>query len=77
MAENSQAEPVYYHECQALGKNAIVPRALVANNRYIIFYQHKCVFCNHIAGPREYAKGITPDTMGGYYIDEKIAEKLQ
>ncbi len=77
MADNTEATPVYRHNCPALGKDVILPRALVVNNGYIIFYQHKCPLCNETAGNREYAEGITPDTMGGYYIDEKIAHKLQ
>ena len=78
MAEQlGEAEPVYRHTCPALGENTVVPRALVANQGYIIYYQNKCVFCSYIAGPKVYAKGVRPDTLGGYYIDTPVAEKLQ
>lgn len=70
-------EKVYYHNCPALGDNTKLPRALVANEGYIIYYQHKCPFCSATAGGKEYAKGVRADTLGGYYIDKSIAEKLQ
>lgn len=77
MAEQGKQETTYRHDCPALGKDAVIPRALVANGGYVIYYQHKCVFCSMVAGPKVYAKGVRADTLGGYYIDTSVAEKLQ
>lgn len=80
MAEGTEATPVYYHNCKVLGDNTKVPRALMADSagEYVLYYQHKCPFCSYVVqGTKEYARGVTPDTLGGYYIDEKIAEKLR
>lgn len=80
MAKNSEASPTYRHYCKVLGPETVLPRALVADatNTYVLYYQNKCPFCGTVAvGTKKYAKGVTPDTLGGYYLDEKIAEKLQ
>jgi hypothetical protein len=76
MATNSEADEAYRHTCPVLGENTIIPRALVANQGYVIYYQRKCVFCGALGGGKEYAKGVRPDTLGGYYIDTSVAEKL-
>lgn len=70
---------VYRHDCPAFGKNAIVPRALVAdkNNEYVLFYQHKCPMCSHVAGERELAPGVTENPNGGFTVDTSIAERLR
>lgn len=74
----AKATPVYYHDCRALGKDTRLPRALMADKdgEYILYYHHKCPFCNATAGEREYAKGVTPSPDGGYLIDTNIVEKL-
>lgn len=74
-----EATPVYYHDCRALGKHAIIPRALMADSdgEFILYYHHKCPFCSQTRGEVEYAKGVTPNPNGGYTVDTKIAEKLR
>jgi len=79
MTQTSEATPVYYHNCRVLGPETRLPRALMAdgNNEYVLYYQHKCPFCSMTGGEREYARGVTPDPKGGYFVDTKIAEKLR
>lgn len=80
MAEKLEATPIYYHDCPVLGDKTVTPKAFMVDStgEYILYYQNKCVFCSYVApGTKEFAKGVTPDTLGGYFIDEKIAEKLQ
>lgn len=76
---HSDPEFVYRHDCRVLGEGVIVPKALMSDSagEYILYYQNKCPFCSYVViGTKEFATGVTPDTLGGYYIDEKIAEKL-
>lgn len=81
MAEQiGEAETVYRHNCPALGEGAIVPRALMADaaGEIVLYYQNKCPFCSYVVvGTKQYARGVTPDTLGGYTVDMKIAEKLR
>lgn len=80
MAEQGEQETTYRHNCKVLGENTIVPRALMADatSTYVLYYQNKCPFCSYVVqGTKEYAKGVRPDTIGGYYIDTSVAEKLQ
>ena len=77
MSQTSEPNPVYFHDCPALGPHVRVPRALLTDNTntYVLCYHHKCVFCSYTAGEREMAKGVT-ETATGYRIDPSIAEKL-
>lgn len=73
----SDVQPVYFHDCRALGPHTRIPRALMAdsNNEFILYYQNKCPFCSATGGEREYASGVTP-TADGYDIDITKAERL-
>lgn len=77
MTETLETRPVYYHNCPALGPNTKLPRALMADKegKYILYYQHKCPFCSQTAGEKVLANGVT-ETVDGYLIDEKKAEKM-
>lgn len=72
-----ETSPVYFHNCPALGPGTRVPRALLTDktNNYILYYHHKCVFCNYVAGEKEMAPGVI-ETATGYSIDPDKVEKL-
>jgi hypothetical protein len=50
-ANNTPAEPVYYHNCPALGPNTKVIKAYRGNAQGTVIYgwQHKCPFCSYEA----------------------------
>lgn len=72
-------EYVEYHDCRMLGPNTRLIKAHMAdaNGEYLLYSQYKCPFCSTVRGEREYAKGVTPNSNGGYSVDTRIAEKLQ
>lgn len=79
MAKNTEPKEVFMHDCPVLGKDTRLPRALMSDSShtYVVYYQHKCPFCNETAGEREWATGVTPTGINGYTIDTEIAEKLR
>jgi hypothetical protein len=52
---NTEAEPIYFHDCPALGPHARLPHAALANKdgSIVYAYQHKCPFCSQTAGELE------------------------
>lgn len=52
MSKTVDAEPVYYHDCPALGKHVKVVRAVLASKdgSEVYGWQHKCPFCSYTAG---------------------------
>lgn len=77
MSETSETNPVYFHDCRVLGPHTRLPRALMADKmgNYILYYHHKCPFCNATSGEKEMAPGVT-ETQDGYRIDATKVEKL-
>ena len=77
MSEILETNPVYFHNCKVLGPETRLPRALMSDssNTYILYYQHKCPFCNQTGGEKVLADGVT-ETATGYSIDTTKAEKL-
>lgn len=73
-----KAEPVYFHDCPALGPHTRMPRAFIADRdaEFVLGYQHKCPFCSKTAGKFVPASGVTVNTDGSYSVDTRIAEKL-
>lgn len=78
MSEPLKANPVYFHDCPALGANTRIMQAtrLNSDNTVVLYRQYKCVFCSETAGEIEYAAGITPRPEGGYWVDMSKAEKV-
>ena len=79
MSETLETKPVYFHDCPALGPNARVPRALLADKTgtYVLAYQHKCPLCGCTAGEMELGVGVTYNLDGTCTVDITKAEKLQ
>lgn len=70
-------EYIERHDCPVLGDNTVLCRAMMADdtNTYILYYHHKCPFCNLTRGEKVLAPGVT-DTGHSYIVDTKVAEKL-
>lgn len=79
MTKQLKAEPVYYHDCRALGPHVRTPRAFIADRdgEYVLGYQHKCPFCSKTAGEFVPASGVTVNSDGSYLVDTRIAEKMR
>jgi hypothetical protein len=77
MSDTLETNPVYFHDCVALGAHTKLPKALMADRtgNYILYYHHKCPFCNTTAGEKEMAPGVT-ETPTGYSVDITKVEKL-
>jgi hypothetical protein len=78
MSEAITPEPVYYHNCKALGPNTKIIKALLADKsgEYILCYYHKCPFCSATAGERELAPGVSLSSDGSYLVDTAVAKKM-
>lgn len=73
------ATPVFYHDCVALGKNTILPRALMADSEgeVILYWQHKCPFCGQTGGQRVLAPGVSENSDGTWSVDMTKVERLR
>lgn len=77
--QHVEVTPVYYHDCRALGPQARLIRALMADKdgEHILGQQLKCPFCLFTAGEFVLAPGVTRNPSGGYLVDTTIATKLR
>lgn len=72
----NEVEPVYFHNCPALGPDTRIPRAvrLDKENKVVLMYHHVCPFCSATGGDPEYAAGVTPNPDGSYSVDMSKAQ---
>jgi hypothetical protein len=73
-----EAEPVYYHDCPALGRHTRVIEATMANKdgTVVLGRQHKCPFCSYCADEFRPTQGVTVLANGKYAVDMSKAERM-
>lgn len=71
MTQISEAEPVHYHDCPALGKHTrtIEATTLSTDGRILLGHQLKCPFCLVTGGNFRPAPGVTVIRPGQYTVD--------
>lgn len=79
MSDVIKPEPVYYHDCPALGPQTKIVRSMRADSKgeVVLYYHRKCPFCSATAGEIELAPGVKYNDNGTFSVDMSVAEKLK